>query len=114
MKPLRDFGASLGSTLLITAVTTVGGILAARLLGPAGRGALTAALLWPSTFAALGDFGLIEAMTFFAAPRHGKSAEVLSAGLAVAAALSVAIVTVGFVAFPHLLAAYGPEEVRTA
>lgn len=114
MKSIRDFGASFGSTLLITAFTTIGGVLAARLLGPAGRGALTAAILWPSTLAALGNLGLIEAVTYFTAPRYGRSREILSSGLTIAAALSVIITAAGFFLLPRLLASHGSDEIRTA
>ena len=43
------------------------GALAARLLGPDGRGQLAAIQMWPNFLAAIANLGLPEALVYFSA-----------------------------------------------
>jgi O-antigen/teichoic acid export membrane protein len=59
-KPRIGAGAFLGTfvtSLFISLLTVLQGVLVARLLGPVGRGELAAVLLWPTLFAGISIFG---------------------------------------------------------
>jgi O-antigen/teichoic acid export membrane protein len=59
--------ASFGASLFIQALNVLTGILLARELAPAGRGALAAALLWPTLVASVGSLGLPDSVTYHGA-----------------------------------------------
>lgn len=54
----KEFASTLGTNVAIQGFTILQGILLARLLGPVGRGQFTAAILWPSLFAAMSGMGV--------------------------------------------------------
>jgi antigen flippase len=54
----KDFASTFGTNVAIQMCTIVQAVFLARLLGPLGRGQFAAAILWPSTFAAIGGMGL--------------------------------------------------------
>ena len=75
----------------------VGGVLAARLLMPVGRGELGQAVLWPVLIAALGGFSIGDAIIFFTAGRRAAAPRVMGSALGVGAILSLALIAAGFV-----------------
>lgn len=76
-------------TILLTLLTTIlvqggnfaSGVLAARLLGPEGRGDLAAAQLWPTTVAYMLLLGLNDAALYFSANAKLKDRQVFATGL---------------------------------
>src|SRR5438105_10520503 len=92
---LANLGATIGGVLT--------GVVAARALGPQGRGDLAVIVFWPSLVALLIDFGIADALTIRtaqnceAADAHRKTAYSL------ALAASVLGVAVGACAMPLLL-----------
>ncbi len=67
LPPIRRVGiqallGTYGTNLLIQGLEVLQGVLLARSLGPTGRGELAAAILWPTTFAAIGTFGINTAL----------------------------------------------------
>jgi O-antigen/teichoic acid export membrane protein len=61
--------ASFGTSLFIQALNILTGVLLARELAPSGRGALAAALLWPTLIASVGSIGLPDSVTYHRARR---------------------------------------------
>ena len=90
---LLTFGVS-GVNALIGIAT---GVMAARLLGPAGRGALAALMLWPALIASLVLLSLPTGLALEVArtppERHPA---LVSTAVALALALSLAGVVVGY------------------
>lgn len=91
---LREIGAesARGSFSLIvgtaasTVIAGVGAIVIARLLGPAGYGLYTLALVLPSLFVVVIDFGLNSALTMYGASlraqqRYSRLASMIGSGL---------------------------------
>src|SRR5919201_2377787 len=60
-------GTSLLGTAAVQLLGVLTGILLARTLGPAGRGAFAAMVLWPTVTVTAGDFGLANALAFYSA-----------------------------------------------
>ncbi len=77
-------------------------MLLARTLGPEGRGELAAVILWPTLLAFLGDLGMAEASTFFAA-RGYELRSLVGTGLAFALAQSLVLITIGLLLLPLVL-----------
>lgn len=69
--------------------TAVGGVLAARLLGPSGRGQLAAAVAWAALAVALGDLGLSQACAYYGAREHARPGAVAGTSLALGVGIAV-------------------------
>jgi O-antigen/teichoic acid export membrane protein len=110
-----------GSHVAISAATNVGiaalgllsGPLAARLLGPAGRGELAAIqnLFWLAAILAM--LGLPEAATYFTARQPGEAGRVLATGIALPVLTMPLCFAVMYPLVPRILAAQ-PIGVRHA
>jgi O-antigen/teichoic acid export membrane protein len=92
----RHVVLTMGTNLFVMACAIGPAILAARALGPSGRGELAAALVWSSLLGAVAQLGLPQALTFFAATRRLASSELIlgavSMGLVQGAVVGVATV----------------------
>ena len=108
----RSLAAELTSTTVATAVIMAAGIvtglLAARALGPAGRGELTASTIWPSTLLYAGTFGLSEATAYFTASRRDLADHVFLTAQVMALVLGVVVSVVGWFVLPLVLAHHPP------
>ena len=110
-----------GSHIAISAATNVGiaalglvsGPLAARLLGPAGRGEVAAIqnLFWLAAILAM--LGLPEAATYFTARHPGNAGSVLATGIALPLLAMPVCFAVMYPLVPRILAAQ-PAEVQHA
>lgn len=102
------------TNLLLGGVGIATGSLAARLLGPYGRGQLAAIRSWPMLFATIGTLGLPEAMVFFAAKRRKEGLGIVWISWALLIPLSIFWMALGYVLVPTLLSAQEPEVVSMA
>jgi antigen flippase len=100
-----------GVNLLMSALSVFTGVLAARLLGPKGRGELVAIQAWPSALASLALLGTSQAVLYFCAKEPQKRSSYLSAALLVGAAGALIFSVIGFVAMPRLLASQSSAVV---
>lgn len=64
LRGLRDYANNVWVEMILTGLGFVSGILVARWLGPAGRGQLAAAMLWPGVIAILTSLGLQHAFVY--------------------------------------------------
>ncbi len=111
-----------GSDVLLTAVTNVllgmlgllTGVLAARLLGPTGRGELAAIQMWPSVIATIAMLGLPEALVYFCARDPDRAGRYLGSAVTLALVSSVPFAAVGFFLMPTLLSAQSAEVVTAS
>ncbi len=74
----RHVVLTMGTNLFVMACAIGPAILAARALGPAGRGELAAALVWSSLLGVIAQLGLPQALTFFSATRRIAAEELIS------------------------------------
>jgi O-antigen/teichoic acid export membrane protein len=108
-------GAAVAGTATATAVIlacgVVTGLIAARSLGPAGRGELAAIITWASVLLFAGAFGLPEAVAYFAAADRESRDRVWTTGQAGAVALGLLVAVIGWWAIP---VAFGVESAALA
>lgn len=81
------------------------GILAARLLGPEGRGELGAIQLWPSLLATLAMLGLPEALVYYSARDPQRAGRYMGSAMFLALASSIPLMLLGYWLMPYLLSA---------
>ena len=110
----RHYLSTLTANLIILLFGTVSGILAARLLGPAGRGQLAVITLWPMALTTLGALGMNQAITFFAARESSRRNALLTALLSLATLQSFLLLLIGYLLLPHVLGRYPPLIVHLA
>ena len=95
------------SALVVNAATlgcgVLTGIVAARILAPEGRGALSAVLFWPQVFLTVGLCSLQEAVTYHVSQETSKRDSLYSTALWVALGLAAVTCAVGYPLLPHLL-----------
>jgi O-antigen/teichoic acid export membrane protein len=93
------------ATAIILGCGVVTGLIAARSLGPAGRGELAAITVWGSTLLYAGTLGLPEAVVYFAAANPALRASVWLTSQVAAAVLGVVVTAAGWLIIPLLFAA---------
>jgi O-antigen/teichoic acid export membrane protein len=90
-----DVAQTVGSNAAVMGLTAVGSVLAARLLGPSGRGQLAALVAWAALAVALGDLGISQACAYYGARERARPGAVagtaLALGISIAAALILCI-----------------------
>lgn len=92
----------------------VSGILAARLLGPEGRGELAAIQNWGFLLATVGFLGIPTAVAYHAGRHPEGSGRVFTTGALFLAGLSVPLMALGYVVMPYLLASQSESTVAAA
>lgn len=100
--------------VLLAALGVGTGLLAARILGPHGRGELAAVQLWPSILATLAMLGMPEALVYVVAKRRDAAGSYWVTATAIALAASAAFAAVGWFLLPLLLDERGQATVEAA
>jgi len=90
------------------------GILAARWLGPQGRGELAAIQMWPSILSSLAMVGMGEALAYYCARRPSESKRYVTTACLIALAVMPLFASLGYVLMPHLLSRQSPRIVQAA
>lgn len=85
----RAFFQTFAGSILIQGCGVITGIMAARLLGPTGRGELSAVFYYPTMLTALGSLGLQQAVAYQVSRRPAEENDILRAGFWTAAALGL-------------------------
>lgn len=106
---MRALSVTFLASVLIHLVNIGTGVLAARLLGPEGRGELAAVFLWPSLLAGIGMLGLHEAVAYAGAARTLDPRRIFGSSLVMGALLAVPLVLIGIAAFPMIYGDFRPE-----
>ena len=95
-RAMKDIFTSYIAQAIALIANFVGGVLAARLLLPVGRGELGQAMLWPVLIAGLGGLSVGDAIIFFTASRRAAAPRVMGSALGMGAISSLALIPVGF------------------
>ena len=99
----RRVGQALATNIVMTIVGLASGLLAARMLGPQGRGHLAAIQCWPMLFAALAMLGTPEAVVYYSSRNPDRAAEYLGTSRVIALISGVAFLALGWLLMPSLL-----------
>jgi O-antigen/teichoic acid export membrane protein len=102
------------TNLVMSALGTISGIVAARLLGPHGRGELAAMQTWPVMIGYLALLGMGDALVFYSAREPERAGGYLASALAIALISGVPFVLVAYLAMPLVLAAQAPPIIAAA
>src|SRR5438067_1109179 len=78
---MRAFGISAGTTIAVTAVSGLFGIISTRTLGPSQRGLLAAAVIWTSVLSSILVVGLPQAVTYHAGRAGSNAGRFVGTGL---------------------------------
>ena len=104
------FRRALGATFLAQVgalgIGALSGVLAARLLGPQGRGELTALTLWPMTLMCVVPVGINSALVFHAGKQRFGFPALWTAGTLIGLLQTVLVIFVGLVVLPPALHSY--------
>lgn len=104
--------STLVGTVLLQLFAALSGVVLARTLGPTGRGELAVVMLWPILLLTIGLLGVTDSITYHAARMLAPLKALVGTSLAMGLAQGVAIVAVGLVAVPLILAKYSSDVVR--
>jgi O-antigen/teichoic acid export membrane protein len=99
----RTFWQTGASNFLIGGVGAVTAALAARILGPAGRGDLAAIQIWPGFLCVVAMIGMPEAFAYFIARDRSRSREVVTTGLLLSLGAAGVLGGIGAVLVPAVL-----------
>lgn len=99
---------------VILALGLAAGIPLARWLGPAGRGEVAAAMLWPVLLTAIASIGLMPSILYHAALPDADLRIIAGNAICLAVAQSLLAVPVGYVLLPLLLNHYQPRVVAVS
>ncbi len=100
----RDASSTLFTNALLASSSAVGSILAARLLGPEGRGQLAAAVVWAAVLGVIAGTGMPQALTYYAARNRESRGRIIGNAGIIFVSQSVLILTVGWLVVPVFLA----------
>lgn len=95
-------GTAIVSTVIL-ACGIVTGLIAARSLGPTGRGELAIIVVWASTLLYAGSLGLPHAVAYFAAARPASADRVWTTGQAGAVVVGFLVTVAGWWLIPAVL-----------
>jgi O-antigen/teichoic acid export membrane protein len=107
----RDLAGTFLAQLGILGIGAFTGVFSARLLGPRGRGELTALTLWPLTLVILSDLGINSALVFHVGKQRFSLPELWTAGTVLGLLQTALTALAGLIVLPLALRAY-PTEVR--
>jgi O-antigen/teichoic acid export membrane protein len=118
VRGVSPFGANAaltaGTNVLMGLLGLLSGSLAARLLGPVGRGELVAIQTWPSIVGSIAVVGLPEAIVYYSARKPEESGTFLASGISLAVLFAAPCALVAYALMPWLLHAQRPAVAWAA
>jgi O-antigen/teichoic acid export membrane protein len=99
----RAIKNNIRGSLILQVLNMVSGVELARGLGVTNRGALAAAMLWPTVIGTIGALGLEESMTYHVAREHEDVGKWLGSALVLCAIQTVVFTTITAIAVPLAL-----------
>ena len=110
----RSFAETAITTVALGGLGILTGVLAARWLGPVGRGELAAIQMWPSLMATVAMIGLPEALVYFSAKHPSQSREFLVTAALTALVIIPIFAALGYALMPFLLSMHSDRVVQGA
>ncbi len=118
MSRTSPFGTSavltVGTNAVLAMFGLATGVLAARLLGPNGRGELAAIQAWPGFIATIAMLGMSEAVVYYAARESDRAGHYVASAVTLALMSTLPFVVAGYLAMPLLLSAQSGSVISGA
>jgi O-antigen/teichoic acid export membrane protein len=116
MKTLTSpVAAAVGTNALVLITGLIASVLLARAMGPEGRGAVAAALLWPGLLTAVGTVGLFPSTLYFSARQSSfRAGAVFANAVLISCVLTVLVVPIAYLALPFLLNSQSQDVIASA
>lgn len=112
---IKKFALTFGTSLAILSMNIVTGILTARLLGPLGKGQLTAVTLWPVILASVGSLGLVNAIVYYSGKSSDEKTQTIWSGsFTIGLIQTLVLITLGFFLLPFIMGQYSNEMIWIA
>ena len=115
---ISRFGSLLALTMttdaLLAGLSVASGVLAARLLGPTGRGELAAIQTWPTLLASFAMLGIPAALAYYSAREPDNAGRRLTTAMLSTALACLPFVVAGYLILPRLLSAQSAAVVQAA
>src|SRR5438067_4968154 len=111
---VRRISGTLAANVTLYVLAAATGPLAARLLGPDGRGALAAIQLWPGAIATFAMLGLPESIAYFGARQPDRAGQWLWTSVLVGLAAASVATVLGFALIDFGLRGHDPRILHTA
>ena len=105
---------TMGANIVLAILALVTGMLAARILGPTGRGTLAAIQIWPTFIAVIAMLGLPEAVVYFSSRDSDNAGQYLVTAISITLLVSIPFLLVSYLLLPLLLAAQSPGIINAA
>ena len=112
--PDRALRSTFATNMALAVLAVATGVLAARLLGPAGEGELTAIQTWPLLLGTLAMLGLDSALVYFISRQPERGRQLTSTAVLIGLLSSLLVGAVAWFALPFLLSAQQPQVVSAA
>ena len=96
---------TMSTNIILAAFGLVTGSLAARFLGPTGRGELAVIQTWPTFLAGLAGLGLSDAVVYFSSKHSSQSGTFLATAVALSLMAALPAIIIGNLLLPLLLKA---------
>lgn len=106
---MKDLLSSSVAFVLNALLNLATGVLAARLLGPDGRGELAVIVLWPQLVAAIGVALVTDAVVHASADRSAAYPRIFASAMACGIFLTVPLIALGLFIEPFAYRLYRPE-----
>src|SRR5262252_1254248 len=102
----RHLVTTFGAQIAMLGLGAFSGVMAARLLGPAGRGEFAALVLWPSTLISLAGMGMNQSVVFHSGRNLYTLPEIWTTSTVIGLGQSAAVMLVGILVLPLTLRNY--------
>jgi antigen flippase len=105
---------TIGANAVLGVEGALSGVMAARLLGPGGRGELAAIQTFSGFVAAVAILGMIEAVVYYCARDPQRAGRYIASAVTIALVTSIPILFGAYFLIPVALAAQSPGVIRAA
>ena len=100
-----------GTSIFLQGIGIITGIITARLLGPSGKGEITAITLWPIILAMICSMGIGGSIIYYSSISGSDQSKIFSYSLVIGILQSIFVIIVGFTAIPNILKSQSVETI---
>jgi O-antigen/teichoic acid export membrane protein len=110
----RGFVHTVFTNVTLAGLGLLSGTLAARVLGPAGRGELAAIQTWPTIISVFSALGLSDALVYYCARQRDRAGTYMATAVIAALCTSIPAILLGYLVLPLVLSAQSETTISAA